>query len=62
MQSLERTLASFVPHISAFICFFVLSWSESTKLTTAKIFSTVELMGTLALYSAYFGISIGFYF
>lgn len=63
MQSIERSLGVAVSMFASFTCFIVMDLTnEGAKLTTAKIFSTAELMGTLKLIVLFMGISLGFYF
>ena len=60
-QSLERALGNWSPIIAGLSCFFVLHQTGGS-LSTAKIFSTLELMATARVIVYFFGRSMSFYF
>lgn len=62
-RSLERSLGNIAASSAGFTCFIVMDLTgEGTGLSTAKIFSTMELMVTLRLLVFFMGIAISFYY
>ena len=52
-----------VATVAGFVCFMVMDLTgEGKELTNAKIFSTLDLLGTLKVAVLYMGVSLGFYF
>ena len=52
-----------VTSIAGFTCFVVVDLArQGSGLTTAKIFATMQLMGTLKFVMFFMGIAFGFYF
>jgi ABC-type bacteriocin/lantibiotic exporter with double-glycine peptidase domain len=62
-RSLERSIGNTTANFAGFCCFTVMDLTGSgSGLSTAKIFSTMDLMATLRTVVFYLGITLGFYF
>lgn len=62
-RSLERTLGFVSASLAGYTCFIVMDLTgEGSGLSTAKIFSTMELLVTLKLVVFFMGVAISFYF
>ena len=62
-RSLERALGNSISILSGFTCFLVMHFTgEGEKLTTANIFSTLEILVTLRLAIFFLGIGGSYYF
>jgi hypothetical protein len=62
-RSLERTFVAVITSIAGLVCFMVVDLTgEGKELTNAKIFATLDLLGTIKVAALILGTSIGFYF
>jgi hypothetical protein len=62
-RSLERSIGGTAANFAGYCCFVVMDLTgQGSGLSIAKIFSTMDLMGTLRSIVYFLGITLGFYY